>query len=127
MPSQRDGVKSDRREMAASVANSETADDECSESSAISPGRNLLSSIKTFLWSPSKDSEHDRPAKRKRSDSESEDEEDAIITSNLLKKRKFTTETTVVNSVTTKSIAECQTTRPQDNSPPGQLAPTLDD
>lgn len=107
MPSQSDSLKSDRREMSDTVANGETADLECSESPAISPGRNLLSSIKTFLWSPSKDSEKDRPAKRKRSDSDSEDEEDAIITSNLLKKRKFTTETTVLNSVTTtKSISE---------------------
>lgn len=106
MPSQSDSLKSDRREMDDSAANGETADLEYSESPAISSGRNLLSSIKTFLWSPSKDSEKDRPGKRKRSDSDSEDEEDAIITSNLLKKRKFTTETTVVNSVTTKAISE---------------------
>ncbi|XP_068676547.1 CTD small phosphatase-like protein 3 [Montipora capricornis] len=71
-----------------------------------SPGRNILSSIKTFLWSPSRDSEGNRTAKRKRSDSESEDEEDAIITSNLLKKRKFTTETAVVNDVTTRSFPD---------------------
>lgn len=71
-----------------------------------SPGRNILSSIKTFLWSPSRDSEGNRAAKRKRSDSESEDEEDAIITSNLLKKRKFTTETAVVNDVTTRSFPD---------------------
>ncbi|XP_078352995.1 LOW QUALITY PROTEIN: CTD small phosphatase-like protein 3 [Oculina patagonica] len=106
MPSQSDSLKSDRREMDDSAANGETADLEYSESPAISSGRNLLSSIKTFLWSPSKESEKDRPGKRKRSDSDSEDEEDAIITSNLLKKRKFTTETTVVNSVTTKAISE---------------------
>lgn len=113
MPSQKDSVKTDRRDMddAASVGNSETADLECSESSAISPGRNLLSSIRTFLWSPSKDSEKDCSAKRKRSDSDSEDEEDAIITSNLLKKRKFTTETTVVNSVATKSIVDGESSK----------------
>ena len=88
------------------AANSETTDLETGETSVNSPGRNLLSSIKTFLWSPSKDSEKDRPAKRRRSDSESDDEEDAIITSNLLKKRKFTTETTVVNAVTTNSFPD---------------------
>lgn len=106
MPSQNDSLKSDRREMSDTAANGEIADLECCESTAASTGRNLLSSIKTFLWSPSKDSEKDCPAKRKRSDSDSEDEEDAIITSNLLKKRKFTTETTVVNTVTTKSLSE---------------------
>lgn len=106
MPSQRDSLKSDPREMEDAAANGEAANLQCSENAAISSGRNLLSSIKTFLWSPSKDNEKDRSGKRKRSDSDSEDEEDAIITSNLLKKRKFTTETTVVNSVTTKSITD---------------------
>lgn len=110
MPSQRDGLKSDRGVMDGSASKSETAELR-NESPAISPGRNLLSSIKTFLWSPSKQSEKDRPAKRKRSDSDSEDEEDAIITSNLLKKRKFTTETTVVSSVTTKSIPDGEPTK----------------
>ena len=84
----------------------EATDLENGPSPVNSPGRNILSSIKTFLWSPSKDGETDRPAKRNRSDTESEDEEDAIITSNLLKKRKFTTETTVVNDVTTRSITD---------------------
>lgn len=88
------------------AANSETTVLETGETPVNSPGRNLLSSIKTFLWSPSKDSEKDRPPKRRRSDSESEDEEDAVITSNLLKKRKFTTETTVVNAVTTNSFPD---------------------
>lgn len=102
-----DGLKTvNRQNKLMATANGETTELESGESSAHSPGRNLLSSIKTFLWSPSKDSERDLPTKRKRSDSESEDEEDAIITSNLLKKRKFTTETTVVNTVTTKSFPD---------------------
>jgi len=104
MPSE-NGVESvNRQYKLMDAASNETTNFATDESSATSPGRNLLSSIKTFLWSPSRDSERDRLAKRKRTDSESDDEEDAIITSNLLKKRKFTTETTVVNSVTTKSF-----------------------
>lgn len=71
---------------------------------------NLLSSIKTFLWSSgAKDEE--RPLKRARlelgededDEEEVEDENDAIITSNLLKKRKFTTETCVMKSMVTTS------------------------
>lgn len=107
MPSVDDRLKSvNRQYKLMDATTSDTVDLETGQSPANSPGRNLLSSIKTFLWSPTKESERDHPAKRKRTDSESEDEEDAIITSNLLKKRKFTTETTVVNSVTTKSFPD---------------------
>lgn len=105
MPPLKDELKN-RQNKLMDAASSETIERDTGESPANSSGINLLNSIKTFLWSPSKDSESDRPSKRKRSDSESEDEEDAIITSNLLKKRKFTTETTVVNSVTTKCLPD---------------------
>lgn len=105
MPPLKDELKN-RQNKLMDAASSDTSERDTGESPANSSGINLLNSIKTFLWSPSKDSENDRPSKRKRSDSESEDEEDAIITSNLLKKRKFTTETTVVNSVTTKCLPD---------------------
>ena len=105
MPPLKDELKN-RQNKLMDAASSDTSERDTGESPTNSSGINLLNSIKTFLWSPSKDSENDRPSKRKRSDSESEDEEDAIITSNLLKKRKFTTETTVVNSVTTKYLPD---------------------
>lgn len=57
-----------------------------------SASQNFLTSIKTFLWSTPQKDEEKQSLKRKREESDIEDQEDAIITSNLLKKRKFTTE-----------------------------------
>lgn len=74
------------------------ADAKAGSNDSPSTGQNFLTSIKTLLWSsPSKD-EEERGTKRAREDSDIEDEEDAIITSNLLKKRKFTTETSNCSS-----------------------------
>ena len=65
----------------------------------VTPGQNLLTSIKTFLWSSPSKEENGCSRKRPREEDDLEDEEeDAIITSNLLKKRKFTTETTPTTS-----------------------------
>ena len=101
MPSR--SMKRNRQDME-DVKNCETREARHSESPPTSAGRNLLSSIRTFLWSPSKERDEDRAAKCAKIEEDLEDEADAIITSNLLKKRKFTTEPTIVNSVSTNSF-----------------------
>lgn len=89
------------------------------DETSITPGQNLLTSIKTFLWSsPSKEENGcSRKRLREEDDIEDEEEEDAIITSNLLKKRKFTTETPATTSKFTSSSFTNSETATSETSP----------